>query len=1084
MALDLGTISGVIGLDDSPLNSTLDRALGMLKKWAGDASKEGEKGGEEGGKKFAEGWGKKALLLLGTGGAAVASAFTAAVVKGMNLEPAHDKVAATLGLTVEEADRAAQAAGKLYSSNWGDSMEDAANRTGIILSSLQDLRGASADEIARMSGLFSAFADGYEVDLARATQVTGQMVTTGLAANAEEGLDLLTKAFQKVPAAVREDVLDAADEYGPFFAQLGITGDQAMGMLVQASEKGMFGIDKLGDGLKEFTIRATDMSTATGDAYKTLGLNQHNMTNDLLAGGDTASAAFGKIIGKLREITDPAKQAETALALFGTPLEDLNTGEIPAFLDQMAAMDSGLGDVSGATQQMADTMSGNASSNIKTFLRSLETGATEVIGGQVLPALNDVTGMLIQDWGPALSEGSRLLSEFGRWVQDNATWLGPLATGIAIFGGALAALGLVGYISSLGGMGAALGLLSGQLGITTAALMAKNAAMLVVSGASKVFAAAQWLVNAALSANPIGLVVLALAGLVTAFVLAYQNSEEFRAIVDGALQAVKAGAEAVVNWFNNDFLPFWSGIFGGAGEAIDEFASGADQAMRDASKWVDDQAKAAGDALNSFASGADKAMEDAAKWVDDGAKTLGRNVLNGLEDARRWGQEKLDGLRDGAGRVWGQMESGFKLWSGAFGKLLSGDFEGFQQDAEKILGNMKDNLLKVFDGIKDGAKRIWDMLPDDLKAPIRDAVKWINETFIDGINGMLGKLSISFRVPTIPGFADGGYTGAGGKYVPRGVVHAGEVVWSQDDVAAWGGPEAVDRMRRSRSNALDPFYDGGIVGGGGLAAYQESVRRVAKIVSELFRVPVPYSGPQGRPQQGRFGYVSDHPRGMAFDVMMPTLHNPLGYAINSWMHKNANAIALKYTVWDGYSYPLRLGGRPGNALNRGDATNNHYDHVHASFQDRIAPLAGLGGADGFDFGIGALISNLLKQMPGIASPWGEVVVEALGKIPEGIGQAIFKSMGFSMGTDYANPGIAAVAENGAELVLGKQLRNFQGGERVLNPRQTVEALSGGSNCHCPSTIVVVDVDGALVGRMRTEARDTVHSTVETARRLR
>ena len=43
MALDLGTISGVIGLDSSPLDKGLDRAIGALKKWAGDAAKEGEK---------------------------------------------------------------------------------------------------------------------------------------------------------------------------------------------------------------------------------------------------------------------------------------------------------------------------------------------------------------------------------------------------------------------------------------------------------------------------------------------------------------------------------------------------------------------------------------------------------------------------------------------------------------------------------------------------------------------------------------------------------------------------------------------------------------------------------------------------------------------------------------------------------------------------------------------------------------------------------------------------------------------------------------------------------------------------------
>lgn len=46
------------------------------------------------------------------------------------------------------------------------------------------------------------------------------------------------------------------------------------------------------------------------------------------------------------------------------------------------------------------------------------------------------------------------------------------------------------------------------------------------------------------------------------------------------------------------------------------------------------------------------------------------------------------------------------------------------------------------------------------------------------------------------GFADGGYTGAGGKHDVAGLVHKGEVVWSQKDVARYGGWQNVDAMRR------------------------------------------------------------------------------------------------------------------------------------------------------------------------------------------------------------------------------------------------------------------------------------------------
>jgi len=49
------------------------------------------------------------------------------------------------------------------------------------------------------------------------------------------------------------------------------------------------------------------------------------------------------------------------------------------------------------------------------------------------------------------------------------------------------------------------------------------------------------------------------------------------------------------------------------------------------------------------------------------------------------------------------------------------------------------------------------------------------------------------------GFSDGGYTGSGGKYEAAGIVHKGEVVWSQEDIRRWGGVGLVENMRKSSS---------------------------------------------------------------------------------------------------------------------------------------------------------------------------------------------------------------------------------------------------------------------------------------------
>jgi len=59
------------------------------------------------------------------------------------------------------------------------------------------------------------------------------------------------------------------------------------------------------------------------------------------------------------------------------------------------------------------------------------------------------------------------------------------------------------------------------------------------------------------------------------------------------------------------------------------------------------------------------------------------------------------------------------------------------------------------------------------------------------------------------GYSKGGYTGGGGVHEPAGIVHRGEVVWSQKDVARAGGVNIVEAMRTGTAYG---YADGGVVG--------------------------------------------------------------------------------------------------------------------------------------------------------------------------------------------------------------------------------------------------------------------------------
>lgn len=94
--------------------------------------------------------------------------------------------------------------------------------------------------------------------------------------------------------------------------------------------------------------------------------------------------------------------------------------------------------------------------------------------------------------------------------------------------------------------GGVIGKLGAMIGITGAQTAATEGATVAQGG-----------LNAALLANPVGLVVIAIVALVAAFVLAWKHSETFRNIVRGALDAVHDGAIGLWNFFKDLPAKLW-----------------------------------------------------------------------------------------------------------------------------------------------------------------------------------------------------------------------------------------------------------------------------------------------------------------------------------------------------------------------------------------------------------------------------------------------------------------------------------------------------------------------------------------------
>ena len=375
---------------------------------------------EQSGAAGGAGFGETLKAGVATAMVAVGAIVAAGFAEALDQSRLSSKLAAQLDLTKEESARVGGVAGDLFADAYGDSFETVNTAVGSVMSSIGGMAEASEGELKTATAEALNFAEAFDIDVTRAAQSAGVAINSGLAGDATEAFDLMTAAASKVPAHLREGVLDASDEYGQFFATLGFSGEEAFSVLVDGAKKGEFGIDKAGDAIKEFTILSTDMSTASQAAYETIGLDAHDMANAILAGGDSAKDATQQIIDGLLGVPDPADQAGAAIALFGTPLEDLNVKDIPDFLESLKGASGSMDDFEGAAKRTGETLRDNAGTQVEAFRRSVQQDIVDFLGGTVIPGIidfkaqfQDVFGSIWEEAGAGGQEGvDRLVSFF------------------------------------------------------------------------------------------------------------------------------------------------------------------------------------------------------------------------------------------------------------------------------------------------------------------------------------------------------------------------------------------------------------------------------------------------------------------------------------------------------------------------------------------------------------------------------------------------------------------------------------------------------------------------------------------------
>lgn len=415
--------------------------------------------------------------LGGTVGVAAAGLFAKGFVDNLAIEAGTDKLAGQLALTEAEAAKAGEAAGNVYRQNWGTSIEEVNAAIQTIGTNLVDVGDVSQGELETITAKALALSSTFDVDLASSTQAVGALIKNGLARDSTEAFDIVTAGFQ-TGADKAGDFTDTLTEYSPQFAKLGISGSQALALLGDGLKAGARDTDVIGDAFKEFSLRAIDGSKLTAEGFKAIGMDAGDATAAIAAGGTTANEATMKTFEGLLAMKDPVKQNAAGVALFGTQWEDTVRQILPALAQWGDASDV----TQGATQSLMDTVGTNNQGKIDTAKRSFE------------------------GWTQSLAAGD--------------STMGLVVTGLTTFGG--------GILAS-----------AGQVGSLITGLSSMNLMQTALAVKTGITTAAQWLWNAALSANPIGIIILAIAALVAGLIWFFTQTETGRQIVSTAMEGIR-----------------------------------------------------------------------------------------------------------------------------------------------------------------------------------------------------------------------------------------------------------------------------------------------------------------------------------------------------------------------------------------------------------------------------------------------------------------------------------------------------------------------------------------------------------------
>ena len=565
-----------------------------------------------------------------------------------------DNVIKATGATGAAADELTKSYANVSRSVLGDFSD-----IGDALGEVSTRFGFTGKELEDTTTQFIKFADITGTDAKKAVELVSRaMNNAGIKSeNYSEILDQLAKASQTSGISV-DKLAETLTKNGATMRQLGFNTDETIAMLAQFEAAGVNSETALA-GLKT--------------AVK-------NWANE----GKNANDEFHNVVDAIRNAPDEISGTQAAFDAFGNKAgtelaEAIRTGKFAydEYLADLAASQGTVNATYAETQDGADKAK-LAVQNMKTTAAELVNNFLEKYSPQIEKAIEAVTKTL-DKLAPKVEAGIQ-------WLIDNLPLIEAGVVGIAT---AFAAWKITGIITA----------------VTTA--------LAGMSAAEVVAAAKTWLLNAAMAANPIGLVVTAIAALVAAFVVLWNKSEKFRNFWKGLWKEIKATVEkyigAVVDFFKNAWERIklvWS-VVSAFFEAI---WNGIKAIFEPVIDWFKEKFENAWNAIKTV-------------WlfVHTFFEEIWNNIKAIFEPVIDWFKEKFETAWNTIKAIWTVVTEFFgDIWNG-IKETFSSVGDWFSEKFETAVNNIK----AVFSVIKNFFSGVWD----GIKSVFGGVADWFHDVF-------------------------------------------------------------------------------------------------------------------------------------------------------------------------------------------------------------------------------------------------------------------------------------------------------------------------------------------------------------------